>query len=293
MEEWPALPYDDWRETLDTLHMYAQIVGKLRLALAPFEPEWANVPLYLTARGLTTSPVPHGLRTFDAEFDFVDHRLVLRTNDGGLEQLALRPLAVADFYQEVMAALGRLGIQVAISRGPSEVPDPIPFAEDRRHHSYEPADAKRFFHVLSRVDVVFKQHRARFWGKTPPVQFFWGSFDLAVTRFSGRLVTPPADADVIMRYGGDAEQISGGFWPGQDAHRAPAFFGYGYPKPDGIETVAIRPDGASWNADLGEFIYPYDAMRATGDPVRALLDFLESTYDACATRMGWSPDLTR
>jgi hypothetical protein len=293
VDEWPALPYDDWRETLDTLHMYAQVVGKLRLALSPFEPEWANVPLYLTARGLTTSPVPHGLRAFDAEFDFVDHRLVFRTNDGGLEQLRLRPLAVADFYQEVMAALGRLGIEVTISRGPSEVPDPIPFAEDRTHHSYEPADAKRFFHVLSRVDVVFKQHHARFWGKTPPVQFFWGSFDLAVTRFSGRPVTPPADADVITRYGGDAEQICGGFWAGQDAHRAPAFFGYGYPKPDGIETAAIQPDGASWNNDLGEFIYPYDVMRSAGDPVRALRDFLESTYDACATRMGWSPDLIR
>ena len=291
MENWPALPYDDWRETLETLHMYSQVVGKVRLALSPFEPEWANVPLYVTARGLTTSPVPRGLRTFDAEFDFVDHRLVFRTNDGGLDQLALRPLAVADFYREVMAALGRLGIDVTISPGPSEVPNAIPFAEDYTHHSYEPADAKRFFHVLSQVDVALKQHHARFWGKTSPVQFFWGSFDLTVTRFSGRPVTPPPDAGVITRYSADAEQISAGFWPGQDASRAPAFFGYGYPKPDGIEDGAVRPEGATWNAELGEFIYPYDAMRAAPDPVRGLLDFLETTYAACATRMGWSPDL--
>ncbi len=293
MDDWPALPYDDWRDTRDTLHMYTQVVGKIRLALSPFEPQWSNVPLYVTARGLTTSPVPDGLRTFDVEFDLVDHRLVLRTNDAGVEQLPLRPLAVADFYHEVMDALGRLGIHVTISPGPSEVPDPIPFAEDRTHHSYEPADAKRFFHVLSQVDVVFKRHRARFTGKTPPVHFFWGSFDLAVTRFSGRPVTPPPGAGTIERYGGDAEQICGGFWPGQDAFRGAAFFAYAYPKPDGIESDAIEPDGASWNADLGEFLFPYDAMRAAADPVRALEDFLESTYDACAARMGWSADFVR
>ena len=293
MDDWPALPYDDWRDTRDTFHMYTQVVGKIRLALSPFEPQWSNVPLYVTARGLTTSPVPDGLRTFDAEFDLVDHRLVLRTNDGGVEQLPLRPLAVADFYQEVMDALARLGIDVTISPGPSEVPDPIPFAEDRTHHAYEPADAKRFFHVLSRVDVVFKEHRARFAGKTPPVHFFWGSFDLAVTRFSGRPVTPPPGAGTIMRYGGDAEQICAGFWPGQDAFRAAAFFAYAYPKPDGIASDAIEPEGAGWNADLGEFLFPYDAMRSAPDPVRALLDFLESTYDTCAARMGWSPDLIR
>ena len=214
MDDWPALPYDDWRDTRDTLHMYTQIVGKIRLALSPFEPQWANVPLYVTARGLTTSPVPDGLRTFDVEFDLVDHRLVVRASDGGVEQLPLRPRAVADFYEDVMGALGRLGIDVTISPGPSEVPDPIPFAEDRVHHSYEPADAKRFFHVLSQVDVVLKEHRSRFNGKAPPVHFFWGSFDLVGTRFSGRPVTPPPEAGTIERYGGDAEQICGGFWPG-------------------------------------------------------------------------------
>jgi len=293
MDDWPALPYEDWRDTRDTLHMYTQVVGKIRLALSPFEPQWANVPLYLTARGLTTSTVPDGLRTFDVEFDLVDHRLVVRASDGGLEQLPLRPRAVADFYEDVMGALGRLGVDVTISPGPSEVPDPIPFAEDRVHHSYEPADAKRFFHVLSQVDVVLKEHRSGFNGKAPPVQFFWGTFDLVGARFSGRPAAPPPGSGTIGRYGGDAEQICGGFWPGQEGFPAAAFFAYGYPKPDGIEAASIRPDGAGWNTDIGEFVFPYDAMRAAPDPGRALLDFLESTYDACAQQMGWSSDLTR
>ncbi len=293
MDEWPALPYDDWRPTRDTLHMYTQVVGKLRLALSPFEPEWANVPLYVTARGLTTSPVPLGLRTFDAEFDFVDHRLVLRANDGGIEQLPLRAQAVADFYAAVMDALGRLGLDVTISPGPSEVPDPIPFAEDRTHHSYEPEQANRFFRVLSATDVVLKEHRSRFGGKTSPSHFFWGSFDLVVTRFSGRPVEPPAGADTITRYGGDAEQICGGFWPGHPHYTSPAFFAYGYPSPAGVEQASIRPANAGWNDDLGEFVFPYDEMRATPDPRRALLDFLDSTYDVCASRMGWSADLTQ
>jgi hypothetical protein len=290
VEEWPALPYDEWRDTRDTLHMYTQVVGKIRLALSPFEPQWANVPLYLSARGLTTSPVPDGLRTFDVEFDLVDHRLVLRTSDGGVDQFPLRARAVADFYADVMGALARLGIDVTISPGPSEVPDPIPFAEDRTHHSYEPEQVNRFFRVLSPVDVVLKEHRSRFNGKSPPVQFFWGSFDLVGTRFSGRLATPPPDADTITRYGGDAEQICGGFWPGHPQYPSAAFFAYGYPKPDDIEEATIRPEEAGWNDDIGEFVFEYDAMRAAPDPRRALSDFLESTYDACAQRLGWSPE---
>jgi hypothetical protein len=293
VDDWPALPYDDWRETRDTLHMYTQVVGKLRLALSPFEPQWANVPLYVTARGLTTSPVPLGLRTFDAEFDLVDHQLVLRTSDRGIERLPLRPRAVADFYGDVMEALARLGFDVTISPGPSEVPDPIPFAEDRTHHSYDAEQVNRFFRVLAPADVALKEHRSRFRGKAPPVQFFWGSFDLVATRFSGRPLAPPPDADTITRYGGDAEQICGGFWPGHPQFASPAFFAYGYPTPPGIEQAAISPEGAGWNADLGEFIFPYDVMRAAPDPTRALLDFLDSTYDACASRLGWSADFTR
>ena len=293
VDEWPALPYDEWRPTRDTLHMYTQIVGKLRLALSPFEPQWANVPLYVTARGLTTSPVPLGLRTFDAEFDFVDHDLVVRAADGGIERLPLRAQAVADFYGALMDALSRLGFDVRISPGPSEVPDPIPFAEDRTHDTYEPEPVNRFFRVLSAADVVLKLHRSRFRGKTSPSQFFWGSFDLVVTRFSGRPVNPPADADTITRYGGNAEQICGGFWPGHAQFPSPAFFAYGYPKPAGIEQASIRPAGAAWRDDLGEFIFPYDAVRAADDPRRALLDFLETTYDGCAQRLSWSPELTQ
>jgi Family of unknown function (DUF5996) len=293
MESWPALPYADWRDTRDTLHMYTQVVGKIRLALSPFEPEWANVPLYLTSRGLTTSPVPDGLRTFDIEFDLVGHELALRTSDGGVERLPLRPRAVADFYGDAMDALKRLGVEVEISPGPSEVSDPIPFAEDRTHDSYDPASANRFFHALSQVDVVFKEHRARFLGKTPPSHFFWGSFDLVVVRFSGRPATPPPGAGPIERYGGDAEQICGGFWPGNEHFPSAAFFAYGYPKPDGIEQASIRPAEAGWNDDIGEFILPYDAVRAAPEPKRAIIDFLESTYDASATLMGWSPDLLR
>ena len=291
MDEWPALPYDEWRDTRDTLHMYTQVVGKIRLALSPFEPQWANVPLYVTARGLTTSPVPSGVRAFDIEFDLVDHRLVLRSSDGGVEQFRLRPRAVSDFFADVMAALARLGVDVTISAGPSEVPDPIPFAEDRTHQSYEPEQANRFFRVLSAVDVVLKEHRSRFNGKAPPVHFFWGSFDLVGARFSGRSATPPPGADTIARYGGDAEQICGGFWPGHAGFPSAAFFAYGYPKPGGIEDAPIKPAGAAWDAEIGEFVFPYEAMRATPDPRRALLDFLESTYDACAQRLGWSPEL--
>jgi hypothetical protein len=291
VDEWPALPYDEWRDTRDTLHMYTQVVGKIRLALSPFEPQWANVPLYVTARGLTTSPVPSGVRAFDIEFDLVDHRLVLRSSDGGVEQFRLRPRAVSDFFADVMAALARLGVDVTISPGPSEVPDPIPFAEDRTHQSYEPEQANRFFRVLSAVDVVLKEHRSRFNGKAPPVHFFWGSFDLVGARFSGRSATPPPGADTIARYGGDAEQICGGFWPGHAGFPSAAFFAYGYPKPGGIEDAPIKPAGAAWDAEIGEFVFPYEAMRATPDPRRALLDFLESTYDACAQRLGWSPEL--
>ena len=293
MDDWPALPYDDWRDTRDTLHMYTQIVGKIRLALSPFEPQWANVPLYVTARGLTTSTVPDGLRTFDVEFDLVDHRLIVRASDGGIEELPLRARAVADFYEDVMGALGRLGIDVTISPGPSEVPDPIPFAEDRVHHSYEPADAKRFFHVLSQVDVVLKEHRSKFNGKTTPAHFFWGSFDHVVARFSGRVVTPPPEAGTIERYGGDAEQICGGFWPGHPGFPSAAFFAYGYPKPDGIEHASIGPEGAGWNNDIGEFVFPYDAMRAAPDRGAHSWSFSRAPTTRAREQMGWSPDLTR
>ena len=289
---WPPLPYEDWRETRDTLHMYTQVVGKLRLALSPFEPEWANVPLYVTARGLTTSPLPVGLGTFDAELDLIDHVLVLRTSDGRVER---RPLGgpVADFYREVMSALVRMHVDASISPLPSEVANPIPFPDDHSHATYEPAHVARFFHVLSMVDVVFKQHRAAFRGRTTPVQFFWGTFDLALVRYSGRPVTPPPGAGVISRFGGDAEEICAGWWPGDERVKFPAFYAYAFPKVMDIEQTTIAPGGAAWSADAGEFILPYDTARANTDPRQAILDFLGTTYAGAAALMGWDGDLTQ
>jgi Family of unknown function (DUF5996) len=290
MDEWPDLPYEWWRSTRDTLHLYTQVVGKLRLALSPFEPQWANVPLYLTARGLTTSPVPVGSGTFDAELDLFDHELVVRVSDGGLARVPLRG-AVAEFYERVMEALRGLGLSVEVSELPSEIPDPIPFPLDRTHQTYDGAKAHRFWQLLSRVDVVMKGHRARFLGKTSPVHFFWGSFDLANTRFSGRPATPPPGVGTILRYSDDAELICAGFWPGDQRTPFPAFFAYGYPKPDGIEHVRPRPEAARWVDEAGLFLLPYDAVRTAPAPADAILEFLESTYGACAARLGWSADL--
>jgi len=284
-DEWPSLPYEEWRDTRDTLHMYTQVIGKLRLALSPFEPQWANVPLYLTARGLTTTPIPVGSRTLDAEFDLIDHTLVLRTSDGRVER---HPLGgpVADFYQDVMGALARLDVDVAISVVPSEVPHPIPFPEDRTHSTYEPEHAARFFRVLSLVDVLARAHRARFHGRTSPVQFFWGGFDLAYTRYSGRPATPPRD-DVITRFGMDAEEICAGFWPGDDRLPEPAFWCYGYPKPAGIERASIGPPAAFWSDETGLFVLPYETVRTSDRPRALLREFFTTTYDACASLAHW------
>jgi hypothetical protein len=290
MDEWPDLPYEWWRPTRDTLHMYTQVIGKLRLALSPFEAQWANVPLYVTARGLGTSPVPFGSQIFDAEFDFFDHVLMLRSSSGGLDRVPLRG-PVAEFYQLVMDALAGLAVSVTVSELPSEVPEPIPFPLDRAHHTYEAAHAHRFWQVLTRVDTTMKRHRAYFRGKTSPVQFFWGSFDLANSRFSGRPASPPPGAGTIMRYSDDAEQICAGFWPGDAATPFPAFYAYGYPRAQGIELAQARPDAARWDDERGFFVLPYDAVRAAPDPARSILEFLTSTYDACATRLGWSADL--
>jgi hypothetical protein len=288
--DWPPLPYQEWRETRDTLHMYTQVVGKLRLALSPSEPQWANVPLYVTARGLTTSPVPVGLRTFDVELDLIDHVAVVRTSDGLIERCPLGG-PVADFYADVMSALERVRVEVSISLLPSEVADPIPFPHDRTHHTYEPAHARRFHQVLSMVDVVFRQHRARFRGRTSPVHFFWGSFDLALTRYSGRAAQPAPGAGVIVRASEDAEEICAGWWPGDERVPYPAFYAYAYPSPAGLEDVPILPEGASWNSAIGEFLLPYDTMLAQPDPRRAIREFLETTFDGAARLQRWSNEL--
>ena len=291
MDPWPEIPYSAWKDTSATLHMYTQVIGKLRLALSPFEPEWANVPLYVTARGLSTSPVPAGGRTFDAEFDFIDHVLVVRSSDGTTER---RPLggSVAEFYEDVVRILRSLHVEVAISVVPSEVANPIPFPDDRVHDTYEPAHVARFHQALTRVDATLKAYRASFRGRTTPVHFFWGSFDLAVTRYSGRPAQPAPGAGVIERMSGDAEQICAGWWPGSERIPYPAFFAYAYPRPEGIESAAVRPWEGAWDADAGEFLLPYEAARSSADPQRAILDFLTSTYAAGAELLGWDPDLT-
>jgi Family of unknown function (DUF5996) len=292
VDEWPSLPYEEWRDTRDTLHMYTQVIGKLRLALSPFEPQWANVPLYLTARGLTTTPIPIGARTLDAEFDLIDHVLVLRTSNGHVER---RPLggAVADFYQDVMRALTRLHVDVAISVLPSEVANPIPFPEDRTHWTYDPAHAARFFRVLSIVDILAKAHRAGFRGRTSAVQFFWGTFDLALIRSGRWMALPPDSAGVIHRYGADAEVICTGWWPGDERVPYPAFYAYGFPTPEGIELATIQPTAAKWMDPLGEFILPYETARTLRDRRQAVLEFFRTTYTNAARIMGWDPELTQ
>ena len=288
---WPELPYDAWAPTLDTLHMKLQVIGKIRLALTRREPQWANVPLYLTARGLTTSPMWSGQTGFAIDVDLIDHEVTIALNDGRLERVPLRARPVADFYQELMERLHRLDINVSITTTPSEVSDPIAFPDDTVHRSYDPDWANRFWRLLARVDLVLKEHRGRFRGRTAPVSFWWGTFDLALARYSGRPVTPPEDAGIIRQVGGDAEQICVGFWPGNGGLRQPALFAYAYPSPPDIEQAALRPEAARWNPDLGEFILLYEDVRRSRDPRQAILDFAGSTFQAGAALQQWDPAL--
>lgn len=265
--------------------MELQIVGKLRLALAPMEPQWGQVPLHVTARGLNTAPIPHPNSVFDVDVDLIDHLVSVRTAEGRVERVRLEPKPVADFYAELVQALDRAGVPTEITTTPTEVANTTPFPEDVEHAAYEPEWAHRFWQALVSVDTVLKEHRARFRGKTSNVNFWWGSFDLGYMRLSGRLLDPPEGADTIMRVAHDAEQICLGFWPGDDSVREPIFFAYTWPKPDGIEAVP------GWNADLGEFVLPYESVRTAADPRAALLGFLETTYRAGAERAGWAPEL--
>jgi hypothetical protein len=285
-EEWPALPLAEWKDTCATLHMWTQVVGKVRLALSPMQNHWWQVPLYVSARGLTTSPIPYGGGVFEAEFDFVDHNLLVRTSDGVTRAMALIPRTVADFYREFMAILESLGIQVEIWPTPVEIPDPIPFEEDTTHASYDPEYANRFWRVLVAVDGVFKEFRGSFLGKSSPVHFFWGSFDLAVTRFSGRRAPEREGADSITREAYSHEVISAGFWPGSGEVDA-AFYSYAAPAPPGLEREPVRPDGAYYSEKLGEFLLMYEDVRRAESPRQALLDFLESTYEAGARLANW------
>jgi hypothetical protein len=292
IERWPALPFADWKDTASTLHMWTQIVGKIRLTQAPWINHSWHVTLYVTPRGLTTSPIPHGERTFQIDFDFLRHQLIVATCDDESRTVPLEPRATADFYAAVMAALEELRVPVAIHARPNEVEDPIPFVEDRQHASYDPEAVQRFWRVLVQVDRVFQEFRARFIGKNSPVHFFWGSFDLAVTRFSGRPAPPhpggfPNLPDRITREAYSHEVSSAGFWPGGEALPEPVFFSYAYPTPDGFSDAEIQPPAAGWNRDLGEFVLRYEDVRKAPSPEATLLEFLQSTYEAAARLAGW------
>jgi hypothetical protein len=292
MSDWPELPYEAWRDTRHTLHMYLQVVGKLRLALAPMEPQWGQVPLYVTARGLNTSPITHPNGVFDVDVDLIDHLVAVRTAGGKVERIPLLPRTVADFYATLMAALERAGVPTEISTMAVEVPDPIAYPEDVVHASYDPEWARRFHRVLVEVDSLLKEHRARFRGRTTPVHFFWGSFDLAYTRYSGRLIDPDPDEDTILRLSHDAEQACAGFWPGDERIPEPIFFAYTWPQPDGIDGAVIEPAQAHWSTAFGgEFVLPYAAVCDADEPRRVLLQFLESSYRAGTERAGWPREL--
>ncbi|HYP00064.1 MAG TPA: DUF5996 family protein [Pyrinomonadaceae bacterium] len=286
-EVWPSLPLDEWRDTYATLHMWTQIVGKIRLVQSPRVNHWWQVPLYVSARGLTTTAIPHGTRNFEIEFDFIEHQLVIRTSDGETRTLRLAPRAVADFYRELMATLGALGLEVKIRAIPDEVPNPIPFAEDYEHASYDAEYVNRLWRILTQSDRVLKEFRSRFTGKVSPVHFFWGSFDLAVTRFSGRRAPDRAGADSINREAYSHEVISHGFWPGSGNIQMPAFYSYTTPEPAGLPEAAIRPAGAFYNPPTGGFILPYDDVRQAAAPALVWMEFLQSTYEAGANLAKW------
>jgi Family of unknown function (DUF5996) len=292
---WPELPTTTWRETYETLHLWTQIVGKIRLVRAPWLNHSWHVALYVTARGLTTSPIPDGNRTFQIDFDLIDHTLKIATSDGEGRQFALAGQSVASFYAAVMADLAELGIDIVIDETPNELPNPIRFSQDDKHASYDPGAVRRFFQILGNGDRVFKQFRTGFLGKASPVHFFWGSFDLAVTRFSGRRAPRhpggvPHLSDAVACEAYSHEVSSAGFWPGSGAIDYPAFYSYAYPEPAGFRTHRARPDAAFFSEALGEFILPYDAVRTADDPDKALLEFLQSTYEAAAIAAKWDRD---
>jgi hypothetical protein len=283
---WPALPLDSWKDTCATLHMWTQMVGKVRLRLTPLVNHWWNVPLYVTARGLSTSRIPYDGSAFELWFDFLRHRLMLETSDGILKTIPLAPCSVADFYWEFMSMLLSAGIEVKIWKMPVEVPDPIPFDQDRVHASYDPERVEKFWRILLSVDAIFNQFRSGFIGKVSPVHFFWGGFDLAVTRFSGRRAPERPGADAMNREAYSHEVSSVGFWPGSGTTDA-AFYSYTVPEPAGFREAKVRPGAARYDAQLGEFILMYDDVRRSEAPGAALLDFCQSTYEAAATLGNW------
>jgi hypothetical protein len=287
MEPWPEIPVAAWRDSYATLVLYTQIVGKIRLALTPKMNEWWNVPLYVTTRGLTTSPMPYRDRTLSIDFDFLDHQLVIQDSDGHRSALPLVPRSVGDFYRALFAELAEIDVHVRIHDAPQECPITVPFVDDAEHRSYDRERVQRMWRVLQRVEPLFQTFRARFRGKCSPVHFFWGSFDLAVSRFNGRRA--PARSGVVERDAYDEEVISLGFWPGDPWTGATEalFYAYTVPPPAGLPQQRIRPDGACFSDALKEFVLPYEEVRRSPDPAQAILEFAQSTYDAGATLAAW------
>ncbi|MGA2022043.1 MAG: DUF5996 family protein [Candidatus Sulfotelmatobacter sp.] len=285
---WPELPLAVWQDTYDTLHMWTQIVGKVRLALSPRVNHWWEVALYVNARGLTTSAIPYGDGIFEIQFDFIEHELIIQTSWGASKTLALKPQSVADFYAEFMSALHSLGIEVKIWTMPVEVPTPVRFETDTQHVSYDPEYTHRFWQVLILCETVFAEFRSRFIGKDSPVHFFWGSFDLCVTRFSGRRAPERAGADPVTREAYSHEVISAGFWPGGGEIKGPAFYAYAAPEPVGFAEQLVQPAAAFYHPQLHEFLLMYDDVRQSDSPRAALLSFLQSTYEAAANLAHWS-----
>jgi len=288
---WPALPLSAWQETRDTLHMWTQIVGKVRLALTPRVNHWWNVALHVSARGLTTSAIPYGERVFEIEFDFLEHQLIIKTCDPATKIIPLGPRSVAEFYREFMSALHSLKIDVTIWKMPVEIADPIAFDQDRVHASYDKEYARRFWRALVSIDDVFKVFRSRFIGKSSPAHFFWGSFDLAVTRFSGRPAPPRSDPDPVLRKimqeAYSHEVISAGWWTGGGEIKDAAFYCYAAPTPPGFAGQKVRPEAAFYHQQLGEFLLMHEDVRRAAAPTTVLLDFLQSTYEAGATAANW------
>jgi hypothetical protein len=287
---WPTIKFAEWQDTLATLHMWTQVVGKIRLAQTPLVNHWWNVPLYVSARGLTTSAMPYEDRIFEIEFDFIDHQLLIKCSDGASNALRLRPQSVADFYAEVMVALRELGLEIKIWTMPVEIPDPIRFEDDHQHASYDAEYVNRVWRGLVKIDEVLKDFRARFIGKVSPVHFFWGSFDMAVTRFSGRPAPERPGADFMTREAYSHEVISHGWWPGNKDMEA-AFYSYTTPEPPGLaDTVAagkIRPEETFYSAEMKEFFLLYEDVRKTDSPEKTLMDFCQTTYDAGADLAAW------
>ncbi len=292
---WPSLPLEAWSDTCATLHLWMQIVGKIRLAQSPWVNHSWHVTLYLTPRGLTTSPIAYGTRTFQIDFDFVDHRLVVESSDRGRTSFALEPQPVSAFYRRLMEEMARLELRVRIDKRPNEVADPIPFDRDEVHRAYDPEYAHRFWQVLTQADRVFKVFRARFIGKCSPVHLFWGAPDLAVTRFSGRTAPEhpggiPNLPDRVTREAYSHEVSSCGFWPGGGSVPYAAFYSYAYPEPPGFSAAPVRPPAAFYSPELREFLLPYEAVRGSETPDEVLLDFLQTTYEAAATLGHWDRD---